>query len=302
MELAMIGLGRMGANMAERLVRAGHRVVGYARSAESRQRAVEAGGEAATSLADVMEKLRPPRVIWLMIPAGPTVDQTLEALVPLLGRGDTVVDGGNSYYRDTLRRVPMLEERGLGFVDVGTSGGIWGRTEGYSLMVGGKPEVVDRLRPVFEALAPGRDRGWGHVGPHGAGHFVKMVHNGIEYGMMQALAEGFALMKRKTAFGLNAHQIAEIWRYGSVVRSWLLDLTAAALKNDQELTDVVPHVADSGEGRWTVFEAVDLNCPAPVITLALLQRLRSRDDYSYADRLLALMREQFGGHEVQRRT
>ncbi|TMI76473.1 MAG: decarboxylating 6-phosphogluconate dehydrogenase [Bacillati bacterium ANGP1] len=302
MDLAMIGLGRMGANMTERLVRAGHRVVGYARSAESRQRAVQVGGEAATSLADVMERLRPPRVIWLMIPAGPAVDQTLQTLVPLLRRGDTVVDGGNSYYRDTLRRAPMLEERGLEFVDVGTSGGIWGRTEGYSLMIGGKPEIVSGLRTIFEALAPGHDQGWGHVGPHGAGHFVKMVHNGIEYGMMQALAEGFALMKRKKEFGLNVYEISEIWRYGSVVRSWLLDLTAAALRGDQELTDVIPRVADSGEGRWTVFEAVELDCPAPVITLALLQRLRSRDDYSYADRLLALMREQFGGHEVQRRT
>src|SRR2546422_66142 len=179
-------------------------------------------------------------------------------------------------------------------------GGIWGRTEGYSLMIGGKPEIVSGLRPIFEALAPGHNQGWGHVGPHGAGHFVKMVHNGIEYGMMQALAEGFALMKRKKEFGLNVYEISEIWRYGSVVRSWLLDLTAAALRGDQELTDVIPRVADSGEGRWTVFEAVELDCPAPVITLALLQRLRSRDDYSYADRLLALMRGQFGGHEVHR--
>lgn len=301
MELGMIGLGRMGANMTERLVRGGHRVVGYARTAESRQRATQAGGEAAASLPDVMEKLRAPRVIWLMIPAGAAVDQTLRTLVPLLGRGDVLVDGGNSYYRDTIRRAAMLEEHGLEFVDVGTSGGIWGRTEGYSLMIGGKPDVVARLRPIFETLAPGADRGWGHIGPHGAGHFAKMVHNGIEYGMMQALAEGFAIMKRKQEFGLSLQRIAEIWRYGSVVRSWLLDLTAAALKGDQELADVVPHVSDSGEGRWTVAEAIELDSPAPVITLALLQRLRSRDDYSYADRLLAVMREQFGGHEVRRR-
>jgi len=300
MELAMIGLGRMGANMTERLVRAGHRVVGYARSAESRQRAVAAGGEAATSLQEVTTKLRPPRVIWLMIPAGDAVDQTLQALMPWLGRGDIIVDGGNSYYRDTLRRAALVESHGLEFVDVGTSGGIWGRTEGYSLMIGGKPDVVARLRPLFESLAPGPDRGWGHVGPHGAGHFVKMVHNGIEYGMMQALAEGFALMRRKEEFGLNLHQIAEIWRYGSVVRSWLLDLTAAALKEGQDLSAVVPHVADSGEGRWTVTEAIDLDSPAPVITLALLARLRSRDEYAYADRLLAVMREQFGGHAVER--
>jgi 6-phosphogluconate dehydrogenase len=296
----MIGLGRMGANMTERLVRAGHRVVGYARSAESRQRALAVGAEAAVSLPEVMEKLRPPRVIWLMIPAGTAVDQTLQMLVPELRRGDALIDGGNSYYRDTIRRAVMLEEQGLEFVDSGTSGGIWGRTEGYSLMIGGKPDVVACLRPIFAALAPGGDRGWGHVGPHGAGHFVKMVHNGIEYGMMQALAEGFALMKRKTDFGLDLHQIAEIWRYGSVVRSWLLDLTAAALKEGQDLAEVIPQVADSGEGRWTVFEAIDLNSPAPVITLALLQRLRSRDDYAYADRLLAVMREQFGGHEIKR--
>ncbi len=302
MDLGMIGLGRMGANMTERLVRARHRVVGYARSAESRQRAIQVGAEAATSLQDLMERLPAPRIIWLMIPAGRTVDQTLQALLALLVRGDTVVDGGNSYYRDTLRRAALLSEHGLEFVDVGTSGGIWGRTEGYSLMVGGERVAVERLRPIFEALAPARDRGWGHVGPHGAGHFVKMVHNGIEYGMMQALAEGFALMKRKTDFALNLHQIAEIWRSGSVVRSWLLDLTAAALKDNQDLADVVPQVADSGEGRWTVAEAIELDSPAPVITLALLQRLRSRDTYSYADRLLAVMREQFGGHEVKRVT
>ncbi len=302
MDLGMIGLGRMGANMTERLVRAQHHVVGYARSAESRQRAIQVGAEAATSLQDLMERLPAPRIIWLMIPAGRTVDQTLQALLALLVRGDTVVDGGNSYYRDTLRRAALLSEHGLEFVDVGTSGGIWGRTEGYSLMVGGERVAVERLRPIFEALAPARDRGWGHVGPHGAGHFVKMVHNGIEYGMMQALAEGFALMKRKTDFALNLHQIAEIWRSGSVVRSWLLDLTAAALKDNQDLADVVPQVADSGEGRWTVAEAIELDSPAPVITLALLQRLRSRDTYSYADRLLAVMREQFGGHEVKRVT
>jgi len=302
MELGMIGLGRMGANMTERLAQAGHRVIGYARSVESRQRAVQVGAEAAASLQDLMEKLAPPRIMWLMIPAGEAVDQTIQTLVPLLTRGDTIVDGGNSYYRDTLRRAALLSEHGLQFVDVGTSGGIWGRTEGYSLMVGGEPDVVARVRPIFEALAPARDRGWGHVGPHGAGHFVKMVHNGIEYGMMQALAEGFALMKRKKEFSLNLYQVAEIWRSGSVVRSWLLDLTAAALKTDQELADIVPHVADSGEGRWTVAEALDLDSPAPVITLALLQRLRSRDDYAYADRLLAVMRQQFGGHEVKRTT
>lgn len=301
MELGIVGLGKMGANMTERLVRAGHRVVGYARTAESVQRVVRIGAEGADSLGQLVKTLTPPRVVWLMIPAGDPVDQTLQALVPLLTAGDVVVDGGNSYYKDSIRRAAALQERGLHFVDVGTSGGIWGLTEGYSMMVGGERATVERLRPIFETLGPGPDRGWGHVGPHGAGHFVKMVHNGIEYGMMQAMAEGFAIMKGKTAFGLDLHQVAEIWRHGSVVRSWLLDLTARALQEDQSLDSISPYVADSGEGRWTVFEAVDLNTAAPVITMALLQRLQSRDPASYSDRLLAVMRHQFGGHEVKRK-
>jgi len=302
MELGMIGLGRMGGNMAERLLRGGHRVVGYARRPAGLERILRLnlGAEGVTRLPALAEKLRPPRVVWLMIPAGEAVDQMLDALIPLLARDDIVVDGGNSYYRDTLRRTALLRKAGLRFVDVGTSGGIWGLTEGYSMMIGGDPEVVELLRPVFETLAPGRDRGWGRVGPNGAGHFVKMVHNGIEYGMMQAMAEGFAIMKRKEEFRLDLHQVAEIWRYGSVVRSWLLDLTARALEGDQDLKEIAPRVADSGEGRWTVAEAMDLDVPAPVITLALQQRLRSRDEYSFADRLLAMMRFQFGGHEFQR--
>ena len=299
MELGMIGLGRMGANMTERLVRGGHRVVGYARRPESVQKVVAFGADGAASLETLVEKLAPPRIVWLMIPAGDPVDQAIQGLLSLLARGDIIVDGGNSYYRDTLRRAHLLTERGLRFVDVGTSGGIWGRTEGYSLMVGGERETVEYLRPIFATLAPAPDRGWGHVGPHGAGHFVKMVHNGIEYGMMQAMAEGFAILKRKTEFALDLYQVAETWRFGSVVRSWLLDLTAAALRQDQELRDIAPQVADSGEGRWTVFEAIDLDQAAPVITLALMQRLRSRDAYSFADRLVAVMRQQFGGHEVK---
>jgi 6-phosphogluconate dehydrogenase len=286
--------------MSERLVRGGHRVVGYARTQESVQRVLKFGAEGVRSLADLVEKLRPPRIIWLMIPAGDAVDQTLATLQPLVRAGDTIIDGGNSYYKHTMRRATMLTEHSIHYVDVGTSGGIWGMTEGYSMMVGGAREPVTRLRSIFETLAPGPDKGWGHVGPNGAGHFVKMVHNGIEYGMMQALAEGFTILKRKKELDLKIDQIAEIWRYGSVVRSWLLDLTARALKDDQELSDVVPYVADSGEGRWTVFEAVDLDTAAPVITLALMQRLRSRDTTAFADRLLALMREQFGGHEVKR--
>jgi 6-phosphogluconate dehydrogenase len=303
MEMAMVGLGRMGGNMAERLLRGGHHVVGHARRRESLDRILRLGlgGDGVTSPQAVVEKLTPPRVIWLMIPAGAAVDEMLEALTRLLAQGDIVVDGGNSYYRDTLRRAELLRGHGLRFVDVGTSGGIWGLTEGYSMMIGGEAATVQTLRPIFQTLAPGPDRGWGHVGPHGAGHFVKMVHNGIEYGMMQALAEGFAIMKRKEEFGLDLHQVAEIWRHGSVVRSWLLDLTSRALADDQALAGVVPHVSDSGEGRWTVAEAIDLDVAAPVITLALQQRLRSRDDYAFADRLLAMMRYQFGGHEFQRK-
>lgn len=301
MELGMIGLGRMGGNMAERLLRGGHRIVGYARRPEGLDRILRLGlgAEGVTSLPALVQKLKTPRVVWLMIPAGAAVDQMLEALMPVVTRDDIVVDGGNSYYKDTVRRAGMLSERGLRFVDVGTSGGIWGLTEGYSMMVGGERETVEILRPILETLAPGKDRGWGHVGPHGAGHFVKMVHNGIEYGMMQAIAEGFSIMKRKEEFDLDLHQVAQIWRYGSVVRSWLLDLTARALADDQQLANIAPHVADSGEGRWTVAEALDLDVPAPVITLSLIQRLRSRDQYSFADRLLAVMRHQFGGHEFR---
>lgn len=300
MQLAMIGLGRMGGNMTERLLRAGHTVVPYARRPEVLERFVPLGGRGVTTFPALMERLSPPRTVWMMIPAGDPVDQTIQTLIPLLAADDVIVDGGNSYYKDTMRRAALLREHRLQYVDVGTSGGIWGLAEGYSMMVGGEREAVERLRPALETLAPAPDRGWGHVGPHGAGHFVKMVHNGIEYGMMQAMAEGFTIMKRKIEFDLDLHQIAEVWRFGSVVRSWLLDLTASALAKDQELADIRPYVQDSGEGRWTVKEAIDLDTAAPVITLALLQRFGSRDEDAYADRLLAVMRNQFGGHEVKR--
>ena len=300
MELGIIGLGRMGANMAQRLLLGGHHVVGHDRSPEPVERLIEEGGAGASSVAALVEQLERPRVIWLMLPAGDPVDQTIATLRPLLAEDDVIVDGGNSYYKDTLRRASALEEHGLHFVDVGTSGGVWGLTEGYCLMIGGPSEVVGRLRPIFETLAPGPEVGWGHVGPTGSGHYVKMVHNGIEYGLMQAYAEGFALMKHKDEFALDLHQIAELWRTGSVVRSWLLDLTARALAEDQELAHIAPYVEDSGEGRWMVFEATDLDVPAPVATLSLIQRLRSRDSESYADRLLAALRNQFGGHAVKR--
>ncbi len=300
MELGMIGLGRMGANMTQRLLRGGHHVVVYDRDPEPVQRLIKEGAAAADSLEALVEQLGRPRAIWLMVPAGDPVDQTIGTLRPLLTEDDLIIDGGNSYYKDSLRRAAALQEHGLHLVDVGTSGGIWGGTEGYCLMFGGPTEVVGRLRPIFETLAPGPEVGWGHVGPTGSGHFVKMVHNGIEYGLMQAYAEGFALMKHKKEFGLDLHQIAEIWRSGSVVRSWLLDLTALALAEDPTLETIAPHVADSGEGRWTVFEAIDLDVPAPVATLSLIQRLRSRDTESYADRLVAALRNQFGGHAITR--
>jgi 6-phosphogluconate dehydrogenase len=300
MELAMIGLGKMGLNMTTRLVRGGHRVIGFARSEESIQAAIKNGAEGAHSLDETVSKLKAPRVVWVMVPAGQITDDTIVKLSNLLAKGDTVIDGGNSNYKDTIRRAGLLENKGIDFLDSGTSGGVWGLAEGYSLMIGGKADIVEKMRPIFETLAPAPDKGWGYVGPHGAGHYVKMVHNGIEYGMMQALAEGFNIMKAKQEFGLDLAKISEIWRYGSVVRSWLLDLTALALKADPNLSDIEPWVADSGEGRWTVAEAIDHDVPAPIITLALQMRFVSRDRENYAARLLAEMRNQFGGHEVKK--
>ena len=300
MELGMIGLGRMGANMTERLLSGGHRVVAHDRNVEAIKRLVDKGVVRADSLEALAATLSLPRAIWLMVPSGDPVDQTIQALTPHLTPDDVVVDGGNSNYKDTLRRAAVLKGSGIHFVDVGTSGGIWGLTEGYSLMVGGNPEAVARLRPIFQTLAPALDKGWGHVGPSGAGHFVKMIHNGIEYGLMEAYAEGFALLKRKSDFKLDLHHIAEIWRCGSVVRSWLLDLIAGALSENPDLRGIKPYVEDSGEGRWTVAEAIDLDVSTPVITLSLLRRLRSREEEPFADRLLAMMRYQFGGHRVKK--
>ena len=300
MELGMIGLGRMGANMAERLLKGGHRVVGYARTRDKVEYIVKKGGAGASSLDEITKLLKPPRVIWLMVPAGEAVEETIKGLLSCVAKNDLIVDGGNSYYKDSIRRGLMLKEKGIHYVDAGVSGGIWGLKEGYSIMVGGEKSAVDRLIPLIKTLAPAEDKGWGHVGPGGAGHFVKMVHNGIEYGMMQAYAEGFSLMRHKEGFNMDLHQIAEIWRHGSVVRSWLLDLTADALSQDPDLKGIAPYVADSGEGRWTVSEAIDLNVPAPVITLSLLQRLRSRDLESFSDRLIAVMRDKFGGHGIKK--
>ncbi len=300
MELGMIGLGRMGANMTERLIRGGHRVMVNDIDSTAIRRLTDMGAVGAPSIESLIQQLRPPRAIWLMVPAGKIVEQTLTSLMPLLQSHDIVIDGGNSNYKDSMRRASACAEKGIEFIDAGTSGGIWGLREGYCLMIGGSEAAVERLRPIFETLAPAKDSGWAHVGPVGAGHFVKMVHNGIEYGLMQAYAEGFALLKRKPDFHLDIHQIAEVWRHGSVVRSWLLDLTAEALAEDTNLESIRPEVADSGEGRWTVAEAIDENLSAPVITLSLLERLRSRDKESFSDKLLAVMRNKFGGHEVKK--
>ena len=299
MELAMIGLGRMGANMAERLVRGGHTVRGYDPGEAARQQAEARGIIPHANLQNAVAALPTPRVVWLMVPAGQVVDDTIAQLRPLLAAGDTVIDGGNSNYKDTQRRGAQLAEAGIHYIDCGTSGGVWGLAEGYSLMIGGDAGAVARLQPVFATLAPTPETGWGHVGPSGAGHFAKMIHNGIEYGMMQAYAEGFAILKHKQAMDFDLGALAEIWRHGSVVRSWLLDLTADALKKNPQMDGIAPYVADSCEGRWTVAEAIDLNVSAPVITLSLLERLRSRDDDSYADKLLAAMRNEFGGHAVK---
>lgn len=300
MELAMIGLGKMGANMTRRLLKGGHGVVGYAPDTETVKQLSSEGAVGASSLEDAVGKLSTPRTVWVMVPSGNITEDTVQSLGGLLSEGDTVIDGGNSNYKETQRRGLELKEKGIDFVDVGTSGGIWGLAGGYSMMIGGDKDVVERHRPIFETLAPGVDQGWGHVGPSGAGHFVKMIHNGIEYGMMQAYAEGFEILKAKKEFGLSLHGISEIWRFGSVVRSWLLDLTANALSEDEDLSDIKAYVPDSGEGRWTVFESIDLDVPAPVITIALQRRFRSRQDEPFADKLLAALRNQFGGHAVKR--
>ena len=299
MDIAMLGLGKMGANMATRLLRGGHRVVAYDINESAIQAAEQTGAEGARTLSEVVEKLIPPRSIWVMVPSGQITENTIRALSDELSPGDTVIDGGNSNYKDSIRRAKELKEKGLHFIDVGTSGGVWGLAEGYSMMVGGEVNGVERHRPVLETLAPAPDKGWGHVGPPGSGHFVKMIHNGIEYGLMQAYAEGFDIMKAKSEFDLDLHQIAEIWRHGSVVRSWLLDLTSSALAEDADLEGIKAWVQDSGEGRWTVFEAIDLDVSAPVITASLQRRLRSRDEQPFADKLLAALRNQFGGHAVR---
>ncbi len=300
LHIGMIGLGRMGAAMAQRLARAGHTLHGFDASAAAREAAQQQGITPHASLAALVQALPAPRTLWLMVPAGAAVDATLDALLPLLAAGDTVVDGGNSFYQDTQRRHARLLTFEMDYIDCGTSGGVWGLENGYSLMIGGAAAAVRRLHPAFEALAPTPGSGWGHVGASGAGHFVKMVHNGIEYGLMQAFGEGFAVLEKKAEFGLDLTQVSQIWQHGSVVRSWLLDLCAAALNDNPHLAGIAPYVADSGAGRWTVAEAIELNVAAPVITASLLSRIASREVDSFSDKLLAAMRNQFGGHEIKK--
>ena len=300
MKIGMVGLGRMGGNMARRLRRAGIEVVGYSQDVTATQKiAMEEGMVAAASLADVVAKLDAPRTIWLMLPAGDVTEQTIEQLKGMLSPGDVLIEGGNSNYKDSQQRAVAMKAVGVEYVDVGTSGGIWGLENGYALMIGGEQSAVSRIEPVLKALAPAPDQGWLHCGPSGSGHFVKMIHNGIEYGMMKAYAEGFALMKGKTEFGMDLAAIAEMWRHGSVVRSWLLDLTVAFLEQDQELKDIEPLVEDSGEGRWTVLESVEQGVPSPVMTMALMSRFTSQGKGDFGNKMLAMMRKGFGGHSVK---
>lgn len=296
MEIGMIGLGRMGGGMAQRLLNAGHRVVGYDVSTTAVSAMVEAGAGGAESLEAMAAMLKPPRAIWLSLPAGPITEETVVTLADILEADDTIVDAGNTMYKDDIRRATLLAQKGIHLIDQGTSGGIWGLEEGFCLMVGGKKEKVIQLEQIFKDLAP--ENGYTHCGPVGSGHFVKMVHNGIEYGMMQAYAEGFEILQAKEEFQLDLHAISKVWQHGSVIRSWLLDITEIALRVDPALSSIKGYVNDSGEGRWTIQEAIDLDVPAPIITLSLFERFHSRRPESYAAKLLAAMRAGFGGHAV----
>ena len=300
MELGMVGLGRMGGNMAQRLLTGGHDIVAFDPQPLAVKTAEGNGADGASSLDELVSKLTAPRAVWVMVPDGAPTESTIKSLAELLSDGDMILDGGNSNFNDSIRRSKELAESGIEFMDVGTSGGVWGLTEGYSMMVGGSDEAFARIEPIIQTLAPSPTSGYGHVGPAGAGHYVKMVHNGIEYGLMQAYAEGFELMNAREDMALDMAQIAEIWREGSVVRSWLLDLTAAAFQEDGDLSGLAAYVDDSGEGRWTVQESVDLAVPIPVITAALQARFRSRQDQPFGAKILSAMRNQFGGHAVRK--
>jgi len=297
MQLAMIGLGRMGGNMVERLLKGGHQVVVYDRSPDAIAASVARGAKAAKGLADLVKQLSSPRVIWIMVPAGKPVEDTIAELKPQLAKGDILIDGGNSNFKDTMRRAKALAPD-IEFVDAGTSGGVWGLTVGYCLMVGASPSAYATCLSVFETLAP--PNGCAHVGPPGAGHYVKMIHNGIEYGMLQAYAEGYEILHESKTFDLDMAQISSLWNQGSVVRSWLNELAARAFAKDGDLKDLKGFISDSGEGRWTVQEAIDIDVPAPVITAALLVRLRSRQEESFGGKVIAALRNEFGGHAVKK--
>jgi 6-phosphogluconate dehydrogenase len=300
MKLLLIGLGKMGGNMARRWLRAGHQVVGFNRSRQSTDLiAAEDGLTPVYTVDEGIAKLESPRVVWLMVPSGQATDEKIDEVSAQLSPGDIIVDGGNSNFNDSIRHGQMLSEKGIHFFDAGVSGGIWGLKEGYAVMVGGDKNIFPVIEPLVKSLAPAVDKGWGLVGPVGAGHFVKMVHNGIEYGMMEAYAEGYELMKTRADMNLDLHQVSEIWRHSSVVRSWLLDLISLALAGDQDLSKIKPWVTDSGEGRWTINEAINQSIPVPVMAAALFRRFESRQDDSYAYKLLSAIRNQFGGHEMK---
>jgi 6-phosphogluconate dehydrogenase len=300
MQIGMIGLGKMGGNMACRLRRANIEVVGFNRDATVTETLkTECGVIPVLSAAELIERLDAPRVVWLMLPAGDVTESYVQQMRELLQAGDILIDGANSYYKDSMRRGELLRSGGVHFLDAGVSGGVWGLENGYALMVGGPDRAFAVIQPFIEVLAPAAGRGWVHAGPVGSGHFVKMIHNGIEYGMMQAYAEGFALMKGRDDFGLDLAEIAETWRHGSVVRSWLLDLSADVLAKDQQLDGVEPYVADSGEGRWTALEGIEQGVPTPVMSLALMARFSSQGSQDYSAKLLAMMRKQFGGHAIR---
>ena len=297
MQLAMIGLGRMGGNMVQRLLEGGHKVVVFDRSEDAVKASVAKGAKAAKSLADVIQQLSAPRIVWIMVPSGAPVEETIGELVPKLAKGDIIIDGGNSNFHDTMRRAEQLAKKGIDFIDAGTSGGIWGLTVGYCMMIGASPGAFMTCEPIFKTLAP-KD-GYAHVGPPGAGHYVKMIHNGIEYGMMQAYAEGYEILHASKHFELDLKQISALWNQGSVVRSWLNELAARAFARDPDLQAIKGYVQDSGEGRWTVQEAADVDVPAPIITLSLLMRFRSRQDESFSAKVNAALRNEFGGHAVK---
>ena len=298
MRLAMIGLGRMGGNMSERLMKGGHEVVAYDRAAEVTQRYVALGATGVSNFSEIAAKLDSPRIVWIMVPSGKPVDETIASLLPGLGKGDVIIDGGNSNFHDSMRRAAELQAKGIQFVDCGTSGGVWGLANGYCLMIGASPDAFKLCEPIFKTLAP--PYGYAHMGPPGSGHYVKMIHNGIEYGMLQAYAEGYEILHASKDFKLDLHKIAGVWNQGSVVRSWLNELAELAFEKDGDLTDLRGYVEDSGEGRWTVQEAIDLDVPAPVITLSLLTRLRSRQADSFSAKVIAALRNEFGGHAVKK--